>query len=339
MTTTIVSTTRPAARDFPRRWAKTLLLAGVAALALAWPQLMTLIDEPFYIGLMSRILIFALIVSSLNLILGYGGMVSFGHAAYLGAGAYTVGILALEASRDIGLLPGTTSAWIAWPAAMLVSALFALLFGAISLRTRGIYFIMITLAFAQMMYYIFVSLKMYGGDDGLNLPERSTMGFGLDLADDGTFYYVVLACFAAALYALHRITGSRFGRAIKGIRENEARMQALGYDTYRLKLTCFVIAGAMAGLGGALLANQNAFVSPNMMSWFQSGALLMMLILGGVGYLWGGPVGALVFLLLEEVLSGYTQRWQFFMGAVLILIVLYAPRGIVGLFAGKGGRS
>jgi branched-chain amino acid transport system permease protein len=321
---------------FTAIWPK-LALAAAIVLALAWPLLMAAIDEPFYVGLLSRILIFALIVTSLNLVVGYGGMVSLGHAAYMGAGAYVVGVLALEATKNVGLLPGSLSAWIAWPAAMAVGGLLALVFGAVSLRTKGVYFIMITLAFAQMMYYVFVSLKVYGGDDGLNLPDRSHLGFGLDLGNDTTFYYVVLGCFTAVLYAVHRITRSRFGRAIQGIRENEGRMQALGYDTFRLKLTCFVISGAIAALGGALLANQNAFVSPNMLSWFQSGTLLMMLILGGVGYLWGGPVGALVFLVLEEVLSGYTQRWQFFMGATLILIVLYAPRGIVGLVA-RGDR-
>jgi branched-chain amino acid transport system permease protein len=335
----MVSTTHtaplPAAAP-SRGWSRAALAAGVL-LALAWPWLMAALDEPFYVSLATRILIFGLVVSSLNLVLGYGGMVSFGHAAYLGLGAYTVGILSLEAARPAGLLPGTTSAWIAWPAAMGVSALAALVFGAISLRTRGIYFIMITLAFAQMLYYVMVSLKVYGGDDGLNLAARSQLGFGLDLGHDTTFYYVVLAAFAGTLYALHRITASRFGRAIRGIRENQARMQAIGYDTWRLQLACFVISGAFAGLGGALLANQNTFVSPNLLSWFQSGSLLMMLILGGVGYLWGGPLGALAFLVLEEVLSGWTQRWQFVMGALLVLIVLYAPRGLAGLFGRRSG--
>jgi len=313
---------------------RSLLVAALVLVALGWPVIMTAIDEPFYIGLASRILIFGLIVSSLNLILGYGGMVSFGHAAYMGAGAYTVGILSLESTKHIGILPGTTNAWIAWPAAMLCSALLALVFGAISLRTRGIYFIMITLALAQMLYYVMVSLKVYGGDDGLNLGARSEIGFGLNLADDRTFYYVVLACFALTMLLLARVSRSRFGRTIRGIRENEARMQAIGYNTYCTKLVCFVIAGALAGLGGALLANQNSFVSPNMLSWFQSGSLLMMLILGGVGYLWGGFAGTIVFLVLEEVLSAYTQRWQFAMGLILIAIVLYAPRGIVGFIAG-----
>jgi branched-chain amino acid transport system permease protein len=312
------TTPLPATQSLPAapRWPAALAAAS-GLLALLFPLLMQALDQPFYTGLATRILIFAIVVSSLNLILGFGGMVSFGHAAFLGTGAYTVGILSLEATITSGLL--------------------ALIIGALSLRTRGIYFIMITLAFAQMLYYIGVSLKMYGGDDGLNLASRSHAGFGIDLGDDRHFYYVVLALFAATLFGMHRLVRSRFGRVIEGIRENEARMQAIGYATTRYKLVCFAIAGALAGLGGALLANQNLFVSPNMMSWFQSGSLLMMLIVGGVGCLWGGPIGALVFLVLEEVLSGYTQRWQFVMGAALIGIVLFAPRGIVGAFKRRGG--
>lgn len=326
-----VAKIRHAEVDLKRSSGQRSALVAIAIAVLALPYVMTAVNETFYIGLASRILIYAIIVSSLNLILGYGGMVSFGHAAYMGGGAYTVGILATEASRNIGFLPGTNSAWIAWPCAMLVGAALALLFGAISLRTRGIYFIMITLALAQMLYYVMVSVKVYGGDDGLNLPARSHVGMGIDLADDRSFYYVVFACFGAMMFLLHRVVNSRYGRVLKGVRENEARMQAIGYDTYRVQLVCFVIGGAFAGLGGALLANQSSFVSPGMLSWFQSGTILMMLIAGGVGKLWGGLLGAIVFLILEEVLAGYTQRWPFFMGAALVLIVLYAPRGIAGL--------
>ena len=306
--------------------------AGIAALVavlIAFPTIATWLDEAFYVGFVSRVMIFALAVSSLNLILGYGGMISLGHAAYLGAGAYTIGILAQSS---------VVSAWIAWPAAMMVSALLALVIGAISLRTKGIYFIMITLAFAQMIYYVVVSLKMVGGDDGMNLAERSRIGFGLDLAADATFYYVVLAITVVVLCCMHRVVNSRFGGVLRGIRENEARMQAIGYDTYRYELTAFVIGGALAGLAGALLANQNAFISPNLLNWLQSGTLLMMLILGGVGYLWGGVLGAAAFLLMEEVLSSWTPRWQFAMGAILIVLVLFAPRGLSGLLSRKIGK-
>lgn len=307
-----------------------VVVLGLACIAFPW--FIQLIDEPFYLSLMTRVLIFSIVVTSLNLMLGFGGMVSLGHAAYMGAGAYTVGILSLEATKHIGLFPGSTNMWITLPIAMLVGAVLALAVGAVALRTKGIYFIMLTLAFAQMIYYIFVSLKVYGGDDGMNLSGRSEIGLGLDLANDQTFYYVVLILLALVLWFVSRIVQSRFGRVLQGIRENEQRMQAIGYPTYLFKLVAFVISGALAALGGALLANQNSFVSPNMLSWFQSGTLLMILIVGGAGKLWGGPVGALVFLVLEEVLSGYTQRWQLFMGLALLIVVLISPRGIVGAF-------
>src|ERR1700687_4734568 len=192
----------------------------------------------FYVSFAARILIFALAATSLNLILGYGGMVSFGHAAFVGAGAYTVAILMAE---------GVRSAWVSWPLAVLVSAAFALVIGAISLRTRGVYFIMITLAFAQMMYYVFISLKTYGGDDGLSMPARSTLGMGANLRNDLAWYYLVLAILAAVLYGLHRLTPSRFGRGVDAIRENEARAEAIGFPVFRYKLACFVIAGAVGG--------------------------------------------------------------------------------------------
>jgi len=301
-----------------------VLTSIILVLAFAFPLAMKSWDQAYYISFASRVMIYALAATSLNLILGYGGMVSFGHAAFLGCGAYVVGILMAQ---------GVASAWLAWPAAVGVSALFAVAIGAISLRTRGVYFIMITLSFAQMMYYIFVSLKAYGGEDGLNLATRSDIGFGLDLADDITFYYVVLLILAATLGGLHRLVHARFGRVIEAIRENEARMEAIGFPTYRYKLVCFVIAGALAGLAGALIANQNNFVSPKLIEWTQSGSLMIMTILGGVGYLYGGVIGALVLLVLEETLSSYTIHWQLPVGATLLAIVLFAPQGIAGLFS------
>jgi branched-chain amino acid transport system permease protein len=222
---------------------------------------------------------------------------------------------------------------VSWPLAVLVSALFALVIGAISLRTRGVYFIMITLAFAQMMYYVFVSLRGYGGEDGLNLATRSKLGLGLELANDLVFYYVALLILLVALYLLRRLLAARFGQAIQAIRENETRMEAIGFPTYRYKLICFVIAGGVAGLAGALIANQNSFVSPNLLQWTQSGTLMVMVILGGVGYLYGGVLGALALLVLEEVLSSYTIHWQLGLGAVLLIVVLYARRGLAGLLA------
>ena len=296
-------------------------LLPLAALGLL-PTLAQALGGDFYIGVASRILIFALAASSLNLILGFGGMVSFGHAAFVGVGAYTVGIL---------MQHGVMSAWLGWPAALLAGGLFALLIGAISLRTRGVYFIMITLAFAQMLYYLMLSLKTYGGDDGLSLPGRSLLGGGIDLSDDSRFYYVVLALVVAVFLALQRVLNSQFGHALQAIRENEARMAAIGFSVYRLKLIAFTLAGSLAALAGALLANQGGFVSPQMLQWSQSGMLMVMVILGGVGHVYGGFVGALVFLLLEEVLSTYTIHWQLGLGAVLLAVVLAAPNGLLSL--------
>ncbi len=307
------------------RWALPLL-----ALLLAFPFIAAATGTDFYITLASRILIFALAATSLNLILGFGGMVSFGHAAFVGLGAYTVAIATQE---------GLASAWLTWPLAMLVSAAFALLIGAISLRTQGVYFIMITLAFAQMLYFLVVSLKTYGGDDGLTMAARSFVAPGVDLARDRDFYYVTLALVALATWAVARILNARFGHTLQAIRENEVRMGAMGFSTYRFKLVAFTLAGALAGLAGALMANLGGFVSPSLMQWSQSGMLMIMVILGGVGYLYGGLLGAVFFLLLEEWLSHYTIHWQLGLGAALLFVVLLAPNGLASLLkrgAAKG---
>ncbi|HVL75616.1 MAG TPA: branched-chain amino acid ABC transporter permease, partial [Noviherbaspirillum sp.] len=220
--------------------------AVVLVLLLLLPWIAEAMDEPFYISVASRLLIFAIAATSLNLVLGFGGMVSLGHAAYFGAGAYTIGILM---QHDV------LSGWIAWPAAVAVGALLAAAIGAVSLRTKGVYFIMITLAFAQMMFYLFISMRDYGGDDGMSLYQRSALGF--DISGDTPFYYVVLALAAAAFYLVYRVVNSRFGRTVQAIRENESRMEAIGYPVFRYKLVCFIIGGALAALAGALLANQN----------------------------------------------------------------------------------
>ena len=313
--------------------------AALVFLALAvFPLVMQAVDGMFYVSLASRVLIYAIAATSLNLVLGYGGMVSFGHAAFFGAGAFVVGILAVE---------GVRSAWIAWPAAIVVAAFAALVVGALSLRTRGVYFIMITLAFAQMIYYIFVSLKAYGGDDGLSMPGRSTVGLDINLRDDFAWYYIVLALLAAVLYGLHRLVHSRFGRVIDAIRENQARAEAIGFPVYRYQLLCFVISGAAAGLAGALIANQSSYVSPSLLHWIQSGTLMIMVILGGVGTLWGGVIGAAVLLLLEHLIADYRIGWLAAMapnyqdhaglavGVVLLTIVMLAPEGLAGLFSKK----
>jgi branched-chain amino acid transport system permease protein len=268
------------------------------------------------------VLIFALVATRLNFILGYGGMVALGHAAFFGAGAYVVAILSVQ---------GVSQALIAWPVAMFVAGALAFVIGLISLRTRGVYFIMITLAFAQMVFYLFISLRQYGGEDGINLAGPSLLP-GLSLADDRTFYYVVLCVVLACLWGLNRLIQARFGQALQGIRENELRMEALGYPVFRIKLLAFVIAGFMAGLAGALLASHNQFVSPSLMHWTASANLIIMVIVGGIGLRYGGLVGAAVMLWLEEVLRLYTDYWHLPLGVLLLVIVLFAPRGLAGMF-------
>ena len=298
---------------------------GVYAAAATLPFILQEFGEEFYIGFATRLLIFALAATSLNFIVGYGGMVAFGHAAFFGGGAYVVAFL---------MSAGIASAWVAWPAAIGAGILVALLIGALSLRTRGVYFIMITLAFAQMIYYSVISLKSAGGDDGLPLDHRSTLA-PFDLASDATLYWVTLALLAASLLALKRVTASRYGRALAGLRQNEARMEALGYPVFRLKLACFVIGAAVAGLAGALLANQNGLASPTQLYWTQSGMLLVMVILGGVGRRFGGVLGAVALLGLEEILARFTEYGHFYVGLALLTVVLFAPRGLAGLWARK----
>jgi branched-chain amino acid transport system permease protein len=306
------------------RWALPALL-----LLMAFPLLASAADAEFYVTLASRILIFALAATSLNLILGFGGMVSFGHAAFMGVGAYAVAI---------AMQHGLGNAWIVWPLAMGVSALFALVIGAISLRTQGVYFIMITLAFAQMLYFLAVSIKTYGGDDGLQMLARSTLGGGVDLTRDRDFYYLTLLLVVLSVYAVSRLLNARFGHVLQAIRENETRMTAIGFPVYRYKLVAFTLAGAMAGLSGVLLANLSGFVSPSIMQWSQSGMLMVMVILGGVGYLYGGFLGAVFFLLLEELLSHHTIHWQLGLGVVLLLVVLVAPNGLASLLRLRKAR-
>lgn len=316
---------------------KTCILIAALVFLIGLPPVASALEATFYIGLFSRILIYALAAVSLDLILGYGGMVSFGHAAFFGAGAYVVGILAfhgIEGSAVISwpfVIMGTDNALISWVVAAVASAGLAFVIGAISLRTSGVYFIMITLAFAQMMYFFFTSLEFYGGDDGLSLFTRSRLGH-LDLSNDASFYYTCLGLLIGFLLFSRRLVNSRFGMVIRGCKENERRMGALGFPTYRYKLVCFVIAGAGAGLAGALMANQTEFVSPSLLHWTVSGDILVMVILGGVGTLVGPVFGATVFLLLEEFLSRYTEHWMLFLGPILIFVVLFARRGLYGSF-------
>jgi branched-chain amino acid transport system permease protein len=286
------------------------------------PLYVELTGSRFLLTLFTRIVILALAAVSLNLILGYGGMMSFGHAAYLGIGGYAVGILAFE---------GITSGFVQWPVALLVSAFFALVIGALSLRTRGIYFIMITLAFAQMAYYIVAGLARYGGDDGLTIQKRSQFIAPINLSNKVQFYYICLFLLCAAIFLVWRIVNSRFGMAIQGARSNDTRMRAIGFPTHRYQLICFVIAGTLCGLAGALLANHTDFVSPAMMYWTRSGDLIIMVVLGGMGSTFGPLFGAVALLVLEEVLSGITEYWQIILGPLLLLVVLFARGGIDGL--------
>jgi branched-chain amino acid transport system permease protein len=295
-----------------------LSLALLALLA-AVPFLAPLWGLEYYMAFAMRLLITMLIASSLNLLMGYGGMVALGHAGFVGVGAYAM-VALLEA--------GVQSAWVLWAGAALSAALVALLIGAISLRTRGVYFIMITLAFAQMLYYVAVSLRRYGGDDGYNLAERPALGWGLDAGDDRVLYLVVLGLCALIFALMQRVTDSRFGKVLVGVRDNEGRMRALGYPTYLLQLQAFALTAAVAGLGGALLLTQNAFVSPSSMHWSQSAVLIVMVVLGGLGHRFGGVVGAAVWLLLEENLRQSTEYWHWPLGLLLIGIILFAPQGL-----------
>ncbi len=298
-----------------------LLLALFAVL----PLLTRATDQPYLLSVGTRIVIWAIAATSLNMILGYGGLVSFGHAAFLGIGGYAVGILSAE---------GLQSGWLQWPVALLAAIVWAVLIGALSLRTRGVYFIMITLAFAQLVYYLGSGLEAYGGDDGLNF-SRSHFGL-IDLRDKAQFYWLCLAILAGTLWFSGRLANSRFGFVLRGARSNEQRMTALGFPVFRYRLAAFAISGALGGLAGILLANEGAYVSPAMMSWVKSGDLIVMVVLGGIGALFGPLYGALAFFAVEEFLSplldllhkGWGEYWQIVFGPALVAVAIYTRGGI-----------
>ena len=310
-------------------------LIGMAIFALIPPVAIAL-DEPYYTFMVARIMIFAIAALSLDLILGYGGMVSFGHAAYLGIGAYAVGILSFY---------GIDNGFLQFPLAIVASALIALVIGTISLRTSGVYFIMITLAFGQMLYFLGISLEEFGGDDGMP-ANRSEFAGLIDLYDPIHFYYLVFAVLAVSLFLCYRLVNSRFGMVVRGSRSNERRMRAIGFPTLRYKLACFVISGTLGGVAGALFANWNEFVSPEYMHWVRSGELIIMAVLGGMGTLFGPVLGATLFLLLEAYLPdlldaahpGAGEHWQVVFGPILILIVLFARGGLYSLIV-RGDRG
>ena len=302
-----------------------VLAAGLVLLA-AVPPLAALADQPFYLDLVRRVMIFAIAALSLNLILGYGGMISFGHAAYLGVGAYAVGVLAHY---------GIHNGFLQWALAIGASALVALAIGAVSIRTSGVYFIMITLAFTQMLYYLGISIAEYGGDDGMRLAVKSQFPGLVDLNDANAFYYLVLAILVLALFLGQRLVDSRFGMVIRAAKSNEVRTRSIGFSPYPYRLAAFVIAGAVCGLAGALLVNHTAYLTPEFMNWTRSGELMFMVILGGIASIAGPVLGAFALLLVEDALSGWTEHWQLILGPLLVLSVLFFKRGLAGLLFGK----
>jgi branched-chain amino acid transport system permease protein len=286
------------------------------------PVLSLLIGETYLLSLFARVMIFAIAAVALDLLVGYGGLVSFGHAAFIGLGAYAVGVLAAHGIGD---------ALISLPLALLASGLFAYATGAVCLRTKGVYFIMITLAFGQMAFFTASSLAPYGGDDGLTIGTRNTVA-GLPLfRNEYSFYYVVLAFLVGVSLLCRSIVASRFGRVLRGARQNPARMAAIGFEVYRFQHAAYVVAGMLGGLAGFLLANATEFVSPAYMSWQRSGELLIMVILGGMGSLHGAIVGATAYLLLEEWLSGLTEHWKVIFGPLLVAVAVFARGGLLGL--------
>lgn len=296
------------------------------------PVLASLLDEPFLVSLFTRLAIYGMAAASLDLLIGYGALVSFGHAAFFALGGYVVGIVAFHTSQGMPLLgwSGSNSALLVWPLAILCCALLGLVMGFLSLRTSGVQFIMITLAFSQMLYFILGALTTYGGDDGILMNERNTLP-GLDLGNAQHFYYLCVALLAGWLLFCRRLVGSRFGFVLRGLKQSERRTLSLGLKPLRYRLITFIIAGTGAGLSGVLWANYAMFVSPDMGAWQKSGELMAMVILGGVGTLIGPVLGAAAYLGLEQVLSLWTEHWLIIFGPLLLLVVLFGRQGIHGL--------
>ena len=319
-----------------------MVYTGVIVVLALIPVFTSLSGQIFYLDIFSRIMILAIAALSLNLLIGYSGMISFGHAAFLGIGAYSVGIPVYYEIYN---------GYIHLGLAVVVSALFALVTGAISLRTRGVYFIMITLAFAQMVYFTFVSLEEYGGDDGLVIDLRSEFGGWLDLENNIVLYYTIFTMLIITVFFLYRLIGSRFGRVMFGSKHNDPRMKSIGFETYRYRLVCYVISGVICGVAGVLLGNFTSFISPEMMDWTRSGELIFMVVLGGTGTLMGPIIGAVVFILLEVWLPQIItfinnlhlglelphELWHFILGVILIVVILFGRGGIDGLIRGKKG--
>jgi branched-chain amino acid transport system permease protein len=319
---------------------ETLINVVLAGLLFLVPLFAWALEEPFYITLATRVAILALAAVGLNLALGLGGLVSFGHAAFFGIGGYAAGVLSSHAFNSQPLITwpvdigGSDEMLVIWPVAVILSGLVALVTGAISLRTSGVYFIMITLAFAQMIYYFAISWPAYGGEDGLSLALRNSFP-GVNTALPLDFFLICYALLIAALYSFARIRDSRFGAALQAARQNEVRVAAVGISPFPIRLVAFVLSGAVTGLAGSLFAELNRFVSPSMLSWQMSGELIVLVILGGTGRLFGPVAGAMLFVLFEFMLGGITERWQLFLGLILLGVVLFARGGLLGLLAGK----
>ncbi|HAI28568.1 branched-chain amino acid ABC transporter permease [Thalassospira sp. UBA6510] len=317
------------------------LINSILAIALVAVPLIALgMDEPFIITLATKVAIFAMAGVGLNLVLGYGGLVSFGHAAFFGIGGYAAGILASHAlnyepiMESPFLIEGTTQMIVIWIVALIFSALVALVIGVITLRTSGVYFIMITLAFAQMIYYFAISWPAYGGEDGLSIYVRN--GFpGINTLDPISFFALCAAMLAIAMVFSAVLIRSRFGLALQGARQNPQRMTAVGIAPFRIRLVAFVISAMITALAGALYADLNRFVSPTMLSWHMSGEIMVFVILGGVGRLFGPLAGAALYIILEHLLGGVWEFWQLPLGVLLLLVVLFARGGLVGVLAGE----
>lgn len=296
--------------------------------------------QAYILTLCTKVAILALAGVGLNIALGLGGLVSFGHAAFFGIGGYAMGILASHAQTFDPimdwpiLIEGTKSMPMIWLVAMLASALSALLIGALSLRTSGVYFIMITLAFAQMLYYFTIGWPAYGGEDGLSIYVRNSFP-GLNTLVPVQFLILSYVILGLALLFSARLARAPFGLALSAARQNADRVETVGIAPYRLRLVAFVISGAITGLAGALFADLNRFISPTMFSWHTSGEIMIFVILGGVGRLYGPVAGAALFILLEHLLGGVSDYWKIFLGALLLAVVLFARGGLIGTLAGR----
>ena len=316
---------------------ETILNLVIPGILLATALIAYAMEEPYIITLATKAAILALAGVGLNIALGLGGLVSLGHAAFFGVGGYAMGILAFHAQNYMpiwGVIEGTKSMPVIWLVALVASGLAALVIGALSLRTTGVYFIMITLAFGQMLFYFAISWPTYGGEDGMSIYLRNDFP-GVNTLVPMNFFLICFAVLAVVLVLADRLGKSAFGLALQASRQNVARVEAVGLAPYRLRLIAFTISGAITGLSGALFADLNRFVSPSMLSWHMSGEIMILVILGGIARLSGPVAGAMLFIALEYVLEDVSHYWHVYLGAILLGVVLFARGGVIGLIAGR----